>query len=37
MYWGKPVPEIIGAFVAGWVLAWLALQVRSFLPCFWLH
>ncbi|CUU04547.1 MAG: CPBP family intramembrane metalloprotease [Fimbriimonadales bacterium] len=37
MHWGKPVPEIVGAFVAGWVLAWLALRVRSFLPCFWLH
>lgn len=37
MHWGKPTPEIIGAFLAGLVLAWLALRVRSFLPCFWLH
>lgn len=37
MHIGKPVPEMIGAFGGGFVLGWVALQVRSFLPCFWTH
>ncbi len=37
MHWGKPTPELIGSFFAGIILAWLALRVRSFLPCFWVH
>ncbi len=37
MHYGKPTPEIIGSFFAGIILAWLALRVKSFLPCFWVH
>ncbi len=34
---GKPAPEVVGSFVAGVALGWLALRGRSFLPCFWVH
>jgi hypothetical protein len=37
LHWGKPVPEIVGSFVAGILLGELALRARSFLPCFALH
>jgi membrane protease YdiL (CAAX protease family) len=37
LHWGKPLPELLGSFVAGLVLGELALRARSFLPCFALH
>ncbi len=37
MHWGKPTPEIIGSFFAGIILSAVALRVKSFLPCFWVH
>lgn len=37
MHVGKPVPEMLGSFVAGVILGWVAIRVKSFLPCFWAH
>jgi membrane protease YdiL (CAAX protease family) len=37
MHIGKPLPEVIGSFIAGVVLGVLALRSRSFLPCFLVH
>lgn len=37
MHYGKPLPEMLGSFVAGYILGWLALRARSFYPGFALH
>ncbi len=37
MHFGKPMPEMIGSFIAGLILGWLAWRGRSFLHCFGLH
>ncbi len=37
MHLGKPIPELIGSFIAAVILSWVALRVKSFLPCFWAH
>jgi uncharacterized protein len=37
MHISKPMPEVLGSFVAGVALGWLALRGRSFYPCFALH
>lgn len=37
MHVGKPVPEMLGSFIAGLILGWVAIRVKSFLPCFWAH
>lgn len=34
---GKPPPELFGSFIAGGVLAVIALRSKSFLPAFWAH
>ena len=34
---GKPIPEVISSFGAGIILGWIALQAKSFVPCFVLH
>jgi len=28
---------VLGSIPAAFALSWLALRVRSFLPCFWVH
>jgi len=37
MHMGKPIPELISSFGAAVILSWVALRVKSFLPCFWTH
>lgn len=37
LHYGKPLPEVLGSIPAAFALSWLALRVRSFLPCFWVH
>ncbi|MCS7272654.1 MAG: CPBP family intramembrane metalloprotease [Fimbriimonadales bacterium] len=37
LHYGKPTLEVIGSFFAALVLSWVALRVKSFLPCFWTH
>lgn len=37
LHLGKPTPEVLGSFIAGVVLGYLALKARSFYPCFVLH
>jgi len=37
MHLGKPLPEVLGSFAAAIILSWVALRVKSFLPCFWTH
>ncbi|MDW8106963.1 MAG: CPBP family intramembrane glutamic endopeptidase [Armatimonadota bacterium] len=37
LHYGKPMLEVVGSFFAALVLSWVALRVKSFLPCFWTH
>ncbi len=37
MHIGKPIPEVIGSFIAGIVLGLIALNSKSFFPAFVLH
>ncbi len=36
-HWGKPIPELIGSFFAGLILAVVSMTCRSFLPAFLTH
>ncbi len=37
LHYGKPTLEVVGSLIAAFVLSWVALRVKSFLPCFWVH
>ncbi|NLC55766.1 MAG: CPBP family intramembrane metalloprotease [Armatimonadetes bacterium] len=37
MHWGKPMPEFYASFLTGYVLGFVSLRTRSFLPTFGLH
>jgi hypothetical protein len=37
LHYGKPLPEVLGSIPAAFALSWVALRVKSFLPCFWVH
>jgi membrane protease YdiL (CAAX protease family) len=37
LHYGKPLLEVLGSIPAAFALSWVALRVKSFLPCFWVH
>lgn len=37
LHWGKPLPELFSSLAGGLFLGVVALRLRSFLPCFFIH
>jgi membrane protease YdiL (CAAX protease family) len=37
LHWGKPMPELYSSLAGGLLLGVVALRLRSFLPCFFIH